>query len=54
MEPVAQAIEQAVSKALDVKLSGGMEAWTRDLGGSFTTSEVGDVVIEALRPLLQG
>lgn len=53
LEKEAQLIESAVRKALDSKQDGGMEAWTGDLGGSASTREVGDAVLQALDSLMQ-
>ncbi|KZO98595.1 3-isopropylmalate dehydrogenase [Calocera viscosa TUFC12733] len=53
LEPVAKIIEAAVSKALDYKSAGGLEAFTADLGGSFKTKDVGDAVISCITPLLK-
>jgi len=48
----AEAIEKAVEKVLDSKDVGGLEIRTGDLGGTATTSEVGDAVCAELRNLL--
>jgi len=48
----ALAIERAVEKVLDSKDIGGLEIRTGDLGGSATTSEVGDAVCAVLKEVL--
>ncbi|TLD31875.1 3-isopropylmalate dehydrogenase [Venturia nashicola] len=48
----ATLIEKAVEKVLDGKDIGGLEIRTGDLGGSATTSEVGDAVCRVLKELL--
>ncbi|KAH9943259.1 3-isopropylmalate dehydrogenase [Epithele typhae] len=52
LEKYAQAIETSVRKALDDKPSGGFELRTADLGGSVSTKELGDKVVEILKGLL--
>ena len=52
LEKYAQAIETAVRKALDDKPSGGLELRTADLGGSVSTKELGDKIVEILKELL--
>ena len=52
LEKEAAAIEQAVRKVLDTTDMGGFGARTRDLGGSATTKEVGDKVLQVLNDLL--
>ncbi|KAJ1975640.1 hypothetical protein H4R34_004262 [Dimargaris verticillata] len=54
LEAEANAIEQAVRRVLDDDEYNGMGIRTRDLGGSATTIEMGDAVLKALKPLLQG
>lgn len=49
----AALVEKAVQVTLDGKDIGGLEVRTGDLGGSFSTSEVGDAVAGVLRDLLQ-
>jgi 3-isopropylmalate dehydrogenase len=49
----ADAIDKAVEIVLDGKDSGGLEVRTGDLGGSASTSQVGDAVCEALKGLLE-
>ncbi|PVV00542.1 hypothetical protein BB560_005075 [Smittium megazygosporum] len=53
-EAEANAVEQAVRKVLDDDELNGFGLRTPDLGGSNTTSEVGDAVVKALRSLLKG
>ncbi|PVU91561.1 hypothetical protein BB559_004069 [Furculomyces boomerangus] len=53
-EVEANAVEQAVRKALDDDELNGFGIRTADLGGSDSTSTVGDAVIRALTPLLNG
>jgi 3-isopropylmalate dehydrogenase len=48
----ASLIERAVEKVLDSKEIGGLEIRTGDLGGTATTSEVGDAVCGVLKELL--
>ena len=45
-------IEQAVRKVLDSQEIGGFGLRTGDLGGSATTKQVGDKVLEVLDTLL--
>mgnify|MGYP001940208975 FL=1 len=52
LEKEAAAIEQAVRKVLDTTDMGGFGVRTRDLGGSATTKEVGDKVLQVLNDLL--
>lgn len=52
LEKEAAAIEQAVRKVLDTTDIGGFGVRTRDLGGSATTKEVGDKVLQVLNDLL--
>ena len=52
LEKEAAAIEQAVRKVLDTTDMGGFGVRTRDLGGSATTKEVGDKVLQVLDDLL--
>ncbi len=52
LEKYAQAIEAAVRKALDDKSVGGHELRTADLGGSVTTKQLGDKVVEILKETL--
>lgn len=52
LEKEAAAIEQAVRKVLDTTDMGGFGMRTRDLGGSATTKEVGDKVLQVLNDLL--
>ncbi|KAI9206150.1 3-isopropylmalate dehydrogenase [Polychytrium aggregatum] len=53
LEAEAKAVEDAVEKVLDNQEDGGLGLRTRDLGGSATTSQIGDAVISILIPLLQ-
>jgi 3-isopropylmalate dehydrogenase len=48
----AQKVESAVERVLDSKDIGGLEVRTGDLGGSASTSEVGDAVCAVLKELL--
>ncbi|KAI0677347.1 3-isopropylmalate dehydrogenase [Trametes maxima] len=52
LERYAKAIEDAVRKALDDKAAGGHELRTADLGGSVSTQEIGDKIVEILKTLL--
>lgn len=52
MEAEAKAVEDAVRKVLDAPSIGGKGLWTRDLGGSASTTEMGDAVVEVLKGLL--
>lgn len=51
LEKQAAMVEAAVRKALDSKATGGMEAWSADLGGQAQTRQVGDAVIAALKQI---
>jgi 3-isopropylmalate dehydrogenase len=51
-EKQAQAIEKAVRIVLDAKEEGGFAFRTKDLGGTKTTEEVGDQILEVLKSLL--
>ncbi|KAK9458892.1 Isopropylmalate dehydrogenase-like domain-containing protein [Lipomyces oligophaga] len=46
------AVESAVRKVLDSKDIGGYDIRTADLGGSASTSEVGDAVVKALKEIM--
>jgi len=52
MEKEAKAVEDAVRKVLDDKNTGGYGLWTKDLGGSASTQEIGEKVVEVLQTLL--
>ncbi|KAJ3355462.1 3-isopropylmalate dehydrogenase [Entophlyctis luteolus] len=52
MEKEAKAVEDAVRKVLDDKYIGGLGLRTKDLGGSATTTEIGDAVVSELKKLL--
>lgn len=52
LENEAKAVEDAVRKVLDATDAGGKGLWTRDLGGSTSTSEMGDAIVEVLKGLL--
>lgn len=52
MEAEAKAVEDAVRKVLDSTSAGGKGLWTKDLGGSASTTEMGDAVVEVLQGLL--
>lgn len=52
LEKEAKAVEDAVRKVLDATDAGGKGLWTRDLGGSTSTSEMGDAIVEVLKGLL--
>ncbi|KAK9494849.1 Isopropylmalate dehydrogenase-like domain-containing protein [Lipomyces doorenjongii] len=52
MKAEADALEEAVRKVLDAKDIGGYDVRTGDLGGTATTSEVGDAIVEVLKNLL--
>ena len=49
----AELIEKAVAKVLDSTELGGFDYRTKDLGGSRSTSEVGDKVVEVLEGWLK-
>lgn len=49
---LADAIDQAISVALDDKEAGGLEVRTGDIGGSASCTEMGDAVVTALQPIL--
>ncbi|KIX99849.1 uncharacterized protein Z520_04485 [Fonsecaea multimorphosa CBS 102226] len=49
---LANAIDEAVSVALDDKASGGLEVRTGDIGGTASTTEMGDAVVTALMQIL--
>ncbi|KAG7096697.1 3-isopropylmalate dehydrogenase [Marasmius oreades] len=53
LDKPAMLVENAVRKVLDLKSNGGFGLRTADLGGSATTEEVGDKIIQVLRELLQ-
>ncbi|OMH78463.1 putative aconitate hydratase [Zancudomyces culisetae] len=53
-EAEANAIEQAVRKVLDDDELNGYGMRTRDLGGECTTTQMGDAVVRALGPMLNG
>ena len=52
LEKEAKAVEDAVRKVLDAKAAGGFELWTKDLGGSATTRQIGEKVVEVLKTIL--
>ena len=45
-------MEASVKKVLDNAESGGLGLRTKDLGGSSTTTEIGDKIVEVLKTLL--
>lgn len=49
---LADAVDKAVSIALDDKESGGLEVRTGDIGGSASCTEMGDAVVQALKGVL--
>lgn len=49
----AKAVEAAVRKVLDTDNMGGIGLRTKDLGGSATTVQVGDKIVEVLETLLR-
>ncbi|KAJ3117461.1 3-isopropylmalate dehydrogenase [Phlyctochytrium bullatum] len=53
MEAEAKAIETAVQVVLDDASIGGRGLRTRDLGGTASTTEVGDAVVEELKKVLK-
>lgn len=53
MEKEAQAVEAAVRKVLDTEDMGGFGYRTKDLGGSISTVQMGNKVIEILEGLLE-
>ncbi|CAG8534300.1 6672_t:CDS:2 [Cetraspora pellucida] len=50
----AKSVEDAVRKVLDGEEFGGYSYRTKDLGGTYTTSQIGDKVIEVLETYLEG
>jgi 3-isopropylmalate dehydrogenase len=52
LEREAKAVEDAVRRVLDDVDAGGRGVRTADLGGTATTSELGDQVVEVLKGLL--
>jgi 3-isopropylmalate dehydrogenase len=52
LNDLADAIDEAVSIALDDKASGGLEVRTGDIGGSASCTEMGDAVVQALNQVL--
>jgi len=48
----AQAVEDAVRKVLDAKVDGGFDMRTKDLGGSSTTTQIGEQICKVLKDLL--
>ena len=52
LEKPAALIEQAVQKTLDLKSNSGFGLRTADLGGSATTVDIGDKVVEVLKQVL--
>ena len=49
----AELIESAVAKVLDAKEIGGFDMRTKDLGGTSTTTDIGDKVVEVLEGMLK-
>ena len=49
----ADLIEVAVRKVLDDKSIGGYDLRTKDLGGSSTTTDIGDAVVQVLEEMLK-
>lgn len=49
---LADAIDEAISIALDDKTAGGLEVRTADIGGKASTKEMGDAVVSALEQIL--
>ncbi|RFU27551.1 hypothetical protein B7463_g8771, partial [Scytalidium lignicola] len=49
---LADAIDEAISIALDDKTAGGLEVRTGDIGGKASTREMGDAVVSALERVL--
>jgi 3-isopropylmalate dehydrogenase len=54
LQKEARAVEDAVRKVLDDKDIGGHGLRTADLGGTVTTRELGDAIVQELGVLLQG
>lgn len=52
-ETEAKAVEAAVRKVLDTEDLGGYGLRTKDLGGSVTTTQIGDKIAEVLQQSLQ-
>jgi 3-isopropylmalate dehydrogenase len=49
---LADAIDEAISVALDDKEAGGLEVRTGDIGGSASTTEMGDAIVASLKVIL--
>jgi len=49
LEKEARAVEAAVRKVLDAEDIGGFGLRTKDLGGSKSTKEIGDKIVEVLK-----
>jgi 3-isopropylmalate dehydrogenase len=52
LDKPARAIEAAVKRVLDEKEAGGFHFRTRDLGGSVSTTQMGDKILEVLKETL--
>ena len=52
LDTPATAIEQAVRTVLDSPEKNGLGLRTADLGGKVSTAEIGDKIVELLKPLL--
>ena len=52
LDKPAQAIESAVRRVLDEERVGGFGFRTKDLGGSVSTTQMGDKILEALKESL--
>lgn len=52
LDSLADAIDTAISIALNDKSAGGLEIRTGDIGGTASTTEMGDAVVEALTRVL--
>lgn len=52
LDYLADAVDQAISVALDDKDAGGLEIRTGDVGGSASCTEMGDAVVTALNQIL--
>ena len=52
LDKPARAIESAVRRVLDEEMFGGFEFRTKDLGGSISTTQMGDKVLEVLKEIL--
>jgi len=52
LDKPARAIETAVGRVLDEEVAGGFGFRTKDLGGSVSTTQMGDKILEVLKEIL--